>query len=254
MNFSFKISNFSELKKDILNYYEKNKILADAYWEHFVLNSNFYKILVNDCYSGFFAIYGETTLTIFHIFDNQKEFSQEIFLKVKKMEQVSKAFLPTGDEFFLSHCIDDFTTIEKNGYFTKDYKNNSTNENNLTMEVATKKHKDIILEFSNNFFSNIDNELSQGYIYMVKKDDLLIGFGHYVPGVVLPHYLSIGMFVIKEHRSKGYGTKILHNLKKLAYAEGKKPIAGCYYYNHNSLKTQLKAGNRCSTRLLTINF
>lgn len=254
INYNFNSCQLEDIKENILFYYKTNNILADAYWEEQIFSSNFYQIFINKNYAGFFSIQNENRLTLFHLFDSFKHFSQEIFFKVKKMEQVNEAFLPTGDEFFLSNCLDNFKTLNVVGYFTKDSKRTISIENDLILQLATIEDFSIIKSLSNNFFSKLITELSEGKIYIAKKDHSIVGFGHYVSGILLPHYLSIGMYVIKEYRGAGYGTKILSSLKNLAYSEKKQPIAGCYYFNHNSLKTQLKIGNYSSTRLLLITF
>lgn len=68
------------------------------------------------------------------------------------------------------------------------------------------------------------------------------------------YFKSIGRFVKKEFRRSGIGTNILYGLKNIVKARGKIAISGCWYYNHNSLKTQFKLGNCRSTRLLRVKF
>ena len=58
------------------------------------------------------------------------------------------------------------------------------------------------------------------------------------------------MYVCENHRCKGYGTDILIGLKNIVLKNGKNPIAGCWYLNHNSLKTQIKAGFYPKTRMV----
>jgi len=89
---------------------------------------------------------------------------------------------------------------------------------------------------------------------MAEKDNELVGFGVIEKGIIREDLQSIGMFVVREFRRLGIGTNILKELKIIVKARGKKAISGCWYYNHNSLKTQLKSGNYCGTRLLRVKF
>jgi len=62
------------------------------------------------------------------------------------------------------------------------------------------------------------------------------------------------MIVREEYRQKGYGANILNGLKNIVKADGKIPVSGCWYYNHNSRKTIESAGAFSKTRLLRFYF
>lgn len=54
--------------------------------------------------------------------------------------------------------------------------------------------------------------------------------------------VSIGMFVNPNYRKKGIAKTILINLKKWAYENDLRPVAGCWYYNTLSRKSLEAAG------------
>ena len=105
-----------------------------------------------------------------------------------------------------------------------------------------------------NFFDDINKSISKECIYIVEKDNELVGFGVIEKGIIREDLQSIGMFVRGEFRRIGIGTNILKKLKIIVKSRKKKAISGCWYYNHNSLKTQLKSGNYCESRLLRVKF
>ena len=68
-------------------------------------------------------------------------------MQVKQLEEVSEAFVATGDEFLLSLCLDNFSRIEKQAYFTRDLDMNS-NGNDVNLRLATVSDIDIIEKYS----------------------------------------------------------------------------------------------------------
>ena len=175
-------------------------------------------------------------------------------MKVKQLEEVSEAFVPTGDEFMLSLCLDNFSRIEKQAYFTRDLNMHNDNQTDIKLRMAIPSDKEIIEKYSENFFENIDKSISKECIYIAEKDNELVGFGVIEKGHLREDFQSIGMFVRREFRRIGIGTNILKELKIIVKSRNKVAISGCWYYNHNSLKTQLKSENYCETRLLRVKF
>jgi predicted acetyltransferase len=66
--------------------------------------------------------------------------------------------------------------------------------------------------------------------------------------------MSIGMFVMEKHRRRGVAANILQQLKEIARAQARKPVSGCWYYNHNSKKSMETAGGQPWSRLLRFYF
>lgn len=250
----FKMCKFDEIKEKMCKYYSENDILVDSFWEDHVIESNFYNIILNGEIIGYCGIYNKNLITVFNLEKKYSYLAQEIFMKVKHLEEVSEAFVPTGDEFLLSLCLDSFISIDKQAYFTKDLNMNNGNNKDLNLRIATTLDKEIVEKYSDGFFDDIDKCISKGCIYIAEKENEVVGFGVIESGIIREDLQSVGMFVRKEYRMLGIGTNILKGLKNIVKGRGKEAISGCWYYNHNSLKTQLKSGNYCHTRLLKIKF
>lgn len=249
----FQICDFNKIKESVCKYYFENDILVDSFWEDNVMKSNFYNVIYNGEIIGYCGICNKNLITIFNLEKKYNYLAQDIFMKVKHLEEVSEAFVTTGDEFLLSLCLDNFSRIEKQAYFSRDLDMNSS-DNNVNLRIASASDIEIIEKYSDDFFDNINKQISKGCIYIAEKENELVGFGIIEAGVIREDLQSIGMFVRKEFREMGIGTNILKGLKVIVKSKGKKSISGCWYYNHNSLKTQLKSGNYCCTRLLTVKF
>ena len=245
------------LKEHIFNYYVKNNIVVDSFWETHVRESNFYEILNNENRIGYFAIHKETVLILFNIFEEYRNISQELFSIVKKYESIKEALIPTGDEFFISHAIDNYSRIEKQAYFSIYTNKNPQIILDIELQLADiekdKETLSLCYDFLKEEIENIKNTIDEE-IYIIKHGNKIIGFGVIEYQKIVDIYASIGMIVREEFRQNGYGANILNGLKNIVKNKGIIPISGCWYYNHNSKKTMESAGSYSKTRLLRFYF
>jgi hypothetical protein len=249
--------NFDEIKENVSNYYTDNKIIVDSFWEDHITDSNYYKILFNKNIIGYFSIHKETVLVLFYVFENYLNISQELFSVIKKYESVKEALIPTGDEFFISHAIDNYVKIEKQAYFSiyTDKKPNKIIEMELKLADIEKDLE--ILNICHDFLEGTIERIKNKFdteIYIAKHENNIIGFGVIEYQKVVNIYASIGMIVREEYRQKAYGSNILNGLKNIVLEKGYTAISGCWYYNHNSKKTMESAGAYSKTRLLRFYF
>jgi hypothetical protein len=258
MKIIFENCTFEEIKERVRQYYTENRIIVDSFWEDHVLVSNIYKILVEGKTIGFFAIHQKQLLTLFNVETEYIHYSQELFNRVKHYEEVFEAFIPTGDELFLSLALDDFSKLEKQAYFSVDSKRKieSTKINqDFILTLAGVEYLELIKQLSDNFFGeSLKYHLEAGHIYIGRLLNEVVGFGIIDYGRVVPHFASIGMIVRPEFRCQGMASNILISLKNVVNAKGLQPISGCWYYNHNSKKSVQSAGLCSKTRLLRIHF
>jgi len=258
MKITFQNCTFKEIKEKVRKYYTENRIIVDSFWEDHVLESSTYTILAEGKIIGFFAIHHKQLLTLFNVDTEYVHYAQELFKKAKHYEEVFEAFIPTGDELFLSLALDDFSKVEKQAYFSMDsqreieeYKINQ----DFILTLATVADLDLIRQYSDNFFEEgLIYHVEATHIYIARLLNEVVGFGIIDYGRVVPHFASIGMFVRAEYRGQGMATNILISLKNLVHAKGLQPISGCWYYNHNSKKSAQSAGLCSKTRLLRIHF
>lgn len=250
----FEMCEYKTVSEKICKYYYENDILIDFFFESHLIKSNFYEIKFNTEIIGYCGIYDKGLITTFNLEKKNNNLAQEIFMKVKYLEEVSEAFVPTGDEFLLSLCMDNFNRVDKQAYFTRDLNFDKGSKIGLNLRIAEVSDKELIQKHTGDFFEDIDDSLRKESLYIVEKDNFLVGFGVIEKGIIREDLQTIGMFVRDEFRKCGIGTEILKALKVIVRARNKKAISGCWYYNHNSLKTQFKSGNYCNSRLLRFKF
>ncbi|MGL5576829.1 MAG: GNAT family N-acetyltransferase [Sarcina sp.] len=252
MNFKFLKCTIQDLEEKISSYFTDNNILIDSYLEEIIFESNHYKISQNNKDIGFCAVHKKHTLSLFHLDKNFAHLGEEVFFRARKLEFVREAIVSTADEYFLAHAMDSFNNFEKDGYFTK--LRNTENKLSLSTTLSLSKIDDlaIINKLSDKYYEkNLSRMLEEKTFYTAKnKNGEIVGFGHAEPGKLAKNKISIGMYVIPKFRAKGHGSDILIALRDIVITLGKEPIAGCWALNHNSLKTQIKAGFYPATRMI----
>ena len=256
----FSPCKWDEMKGMVQNYLKENDIVIDAFWEDHVMDSNHYKMTHCDEIVGYFSIHNGSTITLFHVISHYANQAQELFARIKKYESVTNAMVVTGDEIFLSHCLDNFARIEKQAYFSIYTEKEITKEHQkaLQLRLANINKDQQILKLCGDFLKeeieNIRNGLEVLKIYIVEDDNKVVGFGVIQYGRVIEDIASIGMYVCEEYRCQGYAANILQHLKHIARSKGCRVFSGCWYYNHNSKKSMESAGAYSKTRLIRFYF
>ncbi len=238
-----------------------NNITVDSFWEEHVIESNHYALMKGNENVGYFTIHDESTITSFYIDEEYAHQGQEVFEKIKRYEKVTNAMVPTGDEFFLCHCVDSYQRLEKQAYFSM-YRDDVLSgfvRKDIQFERILSKEEVSIIQLAGDFFSKDDVDrviYNADYyrIYKVLEDEELIGFGVVETGRVIKSIASVGMFVMEDKRQQGYAKNILRQLKEIVEEEGYEVRSGCWYYNHNSLKSMKSAGAYPKSRLLRFYF
>lgn len=250
----FKKCTFEDIREDLSIYYRENNILIDVYWEERLLESNFYKIELDNKYVGNLAIDNKNAIIVFNVDIEHRHKARQIFEEAKRIEEVCSIFVPTSDEFLVRHALSNFRSIENDSHYTVDSKREVEDRNKIKLTLANISDIDNINELTNKYYKNLENEVKSERFYIASIDDEIVGFGHLTEGILMSKHSNIGMYVVEKHRARGIATSILIALKKISYEMGKEPIAGCYYYNHGSLKAQLNAGMCQATDLLRVIF
>jgi len=231
----------------------------DAYLEDHILESNHYRILAGGQQAGFASIHGERLITQFALAETFRHRGQEAFAALRRMEQAQAAFVPTADEFFLAHALDEYRSLTKQAYFftTSAQRRPQLAEIHGTLQPA--RHDDIpaIQQESGDFFGtaeSIERFVAQGSLYRTLREEALVGFGLLVQTALQAQVASIGMYTIDRFRQQGIGTTTIRLLIEECERRGLRAVAGCWYYNHASKRTLERAGMYAPTRLLRIEF
>jgi GNAT superfamily N-acetyltransferase len=247
--------------EDVAGYVRRNAVLVESYWEEHMLTANHYRFVRDGHAIGSFAIHGGSALWFFCVAPEAAARAQELFARAKRYEQVTHAMVPAGDAFFLGHALDCSARIEKQAYFS--LYTNAPPPPGAHRVVLRRVDPDgeadrAALARCGDFFAQELPQLRAGAKHLrvdvAEQEGAPVGFGVVERGRILPEISSIGMYVLEEHRRRGVGAAILRALRDRERAAGREPRSGCWYYNHDSKKTQERAGAYMASRLLRVSF
>ena len=257
----------------------------ESYIEQHILDSQFYRITIDGAEAGAFALHDGALLTHFHLAGSARRRGQSAMARILADHPVSAALVPTCDEYFLSHAIDREHELGRQAYMFVE--GNASDDLTtpdppttpaVVYRAAEPADAAAIRELSGDFLNQLDDRIAQGQIYVghiepagstvaelggpdLGGPDLggldlgdLVTVGIAEPGRLLIGYASIGMYVHEAYRQRGIGTATIRYLRRLCHERGVTPIAGCWYYNHQSKMTLEAAGMVTMSRLLRIDF
>lgn len=229
----------------------------DSFLENHILASRHYRLTVAGNPAGYASIHGGRLITQFALAAPYRHHGQAIYARLRHLEEVQAAFVPTCDEFFLAHALDDYRHLAKQAYFFANAPEKlHTPAPDIAIRAATAADSDLIQQESGDFFDQLPRRIAAGEIFVTERAAEPVGFGIAVTSALYaaPSVASIGMFTIAHHRQSGVGAATIAHLIAHCQRQGIRPIAGCWYYNHHSKQTLERAGLHSATRLLKIDY
>jgi hypothetical protein len=227
----------------------------DSFLEDHIAQSVFYRIVIDDVDAGHFAIHESTLLTQFHLVGQHRRQGSPLMAQIKRDISIQSAFVPTCDEFFLSHAVEDYARLEKQAclFVEADGAWPAVNEA-VHYRPAQASDADAIEAMCGDFLDRYGERIAGGQLHAGHIGDEIVALGVIERSTMFPGQASIGMFTRESRRQQAIGTSTIVYLRRVCHAEGLRPIAGCWYFNHASRKTLEAAGMTTPTRMLRFSF
>lgn len=248
-----KIANVSTF----MDYLSSLSSPVDSFLETHILKSDFYRINLHDKEVGSFGVYDNQLLTQFYLCTADRRHGQACLNAIRKYVNIHTAFVPTCDQFFLSHVLDYDTVIINQAYFFIEANPNdkiSLEKEILKFRRAIVSDVSIVMKVSGQFFENPEEDIKNGRLYLGYQQGELASIGIVERSKLWPSFASVGMYTNEAFRKRGLGTDTIRYLRRVCHQENLMPIAGCWYYNYLSKQTLEAAGMTTSTRLLKIEM
>jgi GNAT superfamily N-acetyltransferase len=247
---------FAEVREAMRRHLRALPSAIDSFLEDHILASNHYRIVVAGKAAGFASIHEERLITQFALSERYRQHGQDLFRELRQMEQVRSAFVPTCDEFFLAHALDDYRRLAKQAYFfaTPPGVGEAVATDWYSMRPAAMNDVDFVRQESGDFFEHPERQIEAEELFVTLRGEEPVGFGILVKSTLYEDVASIGMFTIERFRQIGVGTATIAMLIEECRRRSLRPVAGCWYYNHRSRRTLQRAGMYSSTRLLKIDY
>ena len=258
MSYDFRPAKRTELGSVYADYLASLASPFDSFLEGHILPAEFFAIdTLAGKTVGFFAIFEDNLLTQFYLSPTRLRDGQPLFARILAEYPITDAYVPSGDELFLSHAVDKMAKMAVQAYFFRDGGRTDLPAPAFGPEYfrpAIAQDMPGILAASGDFFDQLAERIEKDEIFVLEDDGQLLGVGIIEWGRLLPQTASIGMFTGEEFRKQGVGRSILRHLKTHCIAHGKMPVAGCWVHNHASKRTLEAAGMVTKTRLFRVTF
>ena len=173
--------------------------VIDSFLEEHFLASNHYLIQQNGETAGFASIHGQTLITQFSLDEPFRKFGQERFRQLRAMEKVQSAFVPTFDDFFLAHALDDYRQLEKQAYFFRPapWSMRSAVGWHWTQELARSADAGFIRSHTGDFFDDLERRIESEEAFFTLRQGNRVGMGLMVRSRFYADVASIGMYTIE---------------------------------------------------------
>ena len=247
---------FTEIREETRQHLRALPSAIESFLEDHILASHHYRIVVVGETAGFASIHQEDLITQFALAEPYKRHGQALFRELRQMEQVRAAFVPTCDEFFLAHALDDYRQLAKQAYFfaTPPDASEEVAIDRYSLRPAALEDAKFVRQESGDFFEHLEGHIATGELFVTLDGEESVGFGILVKSALYEDVASIGMYSIERFRQAGVGTATIAMLIGECRQRSLRPVAGCWYYNHRSRRTLQRAGMYPSTRLLKIDY
>jgi GNAT superfamily N-acetyltransferase len=247
---------FAEIQEATRQHLRALPSAIDSFLEDYILASNHYRIVVAGETAGLAAIHEERLITQFTLSEPYRGCGQALFRELRQMEQVRSAFVPTCDEFYLAHALDEYRRLAKQAYFfaTPPGAGEFGAMDQFSLRPALMDDSDFVRHESGDFFEDLERHISSGELFVTLRGEEPVGFGVLVRSTLYEDVASIGMYTIERFRQAGIGTATIAMLIEECRRRSLRPVAGCWYYNHRSRRTLQRAGMYSPTRLFKVDY
>jgi len=265
MDIDFSPVEWAEIRPEVERHLAALPAAIDSFLEAYVLASRHYRALVGAgtdwVPAGFAAIHDGQLITQFALDDAFKRHGQAAFRRLRALESAQATLVPTSDEFWLTHALDEHRQLTKQAYFfatpaelAPPPTSGSPAPPGLAWRPAEPRDSELIASESADFFNPIAGRLESGGLFVAESGGRCAGFGLLERSAIYPDVASIGMFTAESARRQGVGAATIGFLIGECRRRGLRPISGCWYYNHRSRRTLQRAGMYPASRLLRIEF
>jgi len=230
----------------------------DSYLEDHILSAEFHAVAYGTTKEqiGHIAIHGGSLLTQFYLQPWARRWGQSLYREIIRRLGLTAALVPTCDEFFLSHALDDYVDLHKQAYFFVTGAPVAPWDDmpGLHFRQATMTDHAATAALNDGFIDKLEERIARGEIHIGALDGAVVALGIRERGRLLPDCASIGMLVAQAHRQQGIGTRMIRYLRSVCEGQGLQPLAGCAYDNPLSKRTLEAAGMVTTTQLLRISY
>src|SRR5215216_1386144 len=164
---------FTEIREATRQHLRALPSAIESFLEDHILASHHYRIVVVGETAGFASIHEEGLITQFALAEPYRRHGQALFRELRLMEQVRSAFVPTCDQFFLAHALDDYRQLAKQAYFfaTPSDVGEAAASDRYSMRPAAIDDANFVRQESGDFFEHLERHIAAGELFVTLRDE-----------------------------------------------------------------------------------
>lgn len=248
---NFLRTKIDEVKTYYRDYYKTLEGGFDDYYEDQIRESNHYKVDFENHIIGVFAVNNDNRLICLYVTNEYKYMYEEVFERIIKFDSVSSIMTITNDTMMINEILRRNFKIIKQAYNFK-YRG-SVHKSSFKMRKANLEDVETMKVLFKDFFDDYEDRVKTSSLYLGYKNNKIISLGNIQNHIFNPNVVSVGMIVVESERLKGYATETLKYLIQEGLSSGRIVQAGCWFYNHASKNTLLKAGLSLANMIIRVD-
>lgn len=264
-NFSFSITEASELELRKTQYLSSLPAPLDGMWLSFTDAATHYSILLENQIGGFCVINAENKLLQFEV--ESERHANAIFQQALSKLKVTGAIVATCQPMFQALCVNQSRTSPAEVALMYEVDLNRQIQpvhfpENAKMRLVAPTEVATAIEFGLDAIGCDEHWLTEYYnqriageeLFGLWKENELIAVGEYRPSKYQARYADVGMIVSKSDRRKGIATNILRWLIQHASHDGRHAICSTEPKNKAAQKAIYRAGFVGYHKILSYEF
>lgn len=196
--------------------------------------------------SFYFILSPQRILVEYYLIQNNQKDCEGIFKKIIESFNVEKVYCKSFDSLLLKCSLKNALSHRIIGTLFRDFVETESDAiDEFDIRKAMEEDIPVLLQYTDELYESKDElykMVRAGNIYMYHLQNHLIGCGFLTKTINNRDFYDIGMSVNSPFRKKGYGTRIIANLKVYCLNNDMTPICGCAVDNIASKKTLEKNG------------
>lgn len=258
----FKSTEWNSISELIEEYFTELGYYNDAFHNSMMTGGTPYAVFINNELSGFFSVADSwedgKMITSFYICHKKRRYSADILDSVCSEYDITATLVASNDSHLISIAFEKMkalgTSFEMQAYnFTYSEPDVKADYGMDCMEKVTDDEFDKMNELTEKQWDGcFDSDDFQ--FWKIVKDGVTLGYGAICKMPYNKKNVDVGNFTLPEYRQKGVGRSMIINLSQIALSQGFTPVAGCWYYNKESILTLKSSGYIPQNRIFYIRF
>jgi len=234
---------FNDKDEIIQQYLNSLHGVIDDFQEDLIANADHYLMYDEGDLIGQIGVLKDA-VTFFYIFEDVRYKQSRYFAQFIKAKNLGYAYASTADLNFFHTCIEHQKEMEMQAKFFLKTNQIPTAFDFSYVDYARMHDVEEIDLLTDHEFEDLGKRIQNGDVYSLKEEGELLGVGFISNSKMFPMQQTLGVFTKDKHRRKGVGSTLLEYMSEKIWKDGKKVIAGCYYYNEASSKMLSYSGFR----------